>query len=86
MLDFLLEKPNTKIILHGHTDVFGNAFKNLETSKQHVNLVKKVLTDKGINSSRIIAIHHGGSQALPRYKNGGSMNRRVEAEIICIGQ
>ena len=86
VLNFMQDKPKTKIILHGHTDVFGNAFKNLETSKQHVNLVKKVLTDKGINSSRIIAIHHGGSQALPRYKNGGSMNRRVEAEIICIGQ
>ncbi len=83
LIDFLSDNPDSKIALHAHTDIYGNAFSNLETSKQHVNAVKKVLITKGIDSERIIAIHHGGAQTLIRYKNGGSMNRRIEAEILC---
>jgi len=83
VIDYLTFNPSAKIVLHGHTDVFGNAFNNLETSKQHVTTVKKAMTAKGVSASRIVTIHHGGSQALPRYRNGGAMNRRVEVEVLC---
>lgn len=81
-VDYLTLNPKSKIILHGHTDIFGNAFNNLETSKQHISMVKKILA-KSIDESRIITIHHGGTQPLARYKNGSSMNLRVEVEITC---
>ena len=83
VVEYLTFNPKRKIVLHGHTDIFGNAFKNLEISKQHVTTVKKALVSKGIDASRIITIHHGGSQALPRYRNGGPLNRRVEVEVVC---
>jgi outer membrane protein OmpA-like peptidoglycan-associated protein len=83
LVQYMKYSPRVKVILHGHTDVMGNAFRNLELSKQRVLLVKRSLVTKGIESSRIITVHHGGAQPLPRYKDGGSINRRVEIQLIC---
>lgn len=80
---YLNNYPSAKIVLHGHTDIFGNAFKNLELSKKRVWAVKSVLISKGIDEHRIITVHHGGAQPLIKYRNGGEQNRRVEAEILC---
>lgn len=85
VIEYLNYQPKAKIVLHGHTDIFGNAFKNLELSKQRVETVKRAMASKGIDRSRIITVHHGGSQPLPKYKNGGAMNRRVEVEVLCSG-
>ena len=85
VIEYMSYNPKAKIVLHGHTDIFGNAFKNLELSKQRVETVKRAMASKGIDRSRIITVHHGGSQPLPKYKNGGAMNRRVEVEVLCSG-
>lgn len=84
VVDYLRFHPNAKIVLHGHTDIFGSTFKNLELSKKRVWTVKTTIVGRGIDDSRIITVHHGGSQPLIKYKNGGSMNRRVEVEILCM--
>jgi outer membrane protein OmpA-like peptidoglycan-associated protein len=86
IVDYLTFHPKAKIVLHGHTDIFGNAFKNLELSQKRVFTVKRSIVGKGINANRIITIHHGGAQPLIQYKNGSEMNRRVEAEVLCSGQ
>lgn len=83
LIDYLLANNTTKIAVHAHTDIHGNAFNNLEISNQHAQAVKKVLLAKGIDEKRVIAIHHGGAQTLLRYKNGSAMNRRIEVEILC---
>lgn len=85
IVEYLEAFPKAKIVLHGHTDIFGNAFRNLELSRKRVALVKRTIAAKGINPNRIIAIHHGGAQPLTQYKNGGEMNRRVEAQVLCAG-
>jgi len=85
IVDYLYYQPKAKIVLHGHTDIYGNAFKNLELSKQRVMTVKRTLVKKGVDRDRVITVHHGGSQPLPKYKNGGAMNRRVEVEVLCSG-
>ncbi len=85
VLEYLSYHKKAKIVLHGHTDIYGNAYKNLELSKQRVLVVKSTLVKRGVDRSRIITAHHGGSQPLPRYKNGGDMNRRVEVEVLCSG-
>lgn len=84
IIDYLNFYPKAKIVLHGHTDIFGNSFKNLELSKKRVETVKMAIAEK-IDPSRIITVHHGGSQPLIQYKDGGELNRRVEAEIVCPG-
>jgi outer membrane protein OmpA-like peptidoglycan-associated protein len=86
IVDYLTFHPKAKIVLHGHTDVFGNAFKNLELSQKRVFTVKRAIVGKGIDANRIITIHHGGAQPLIQYKNGSEMNRRVEAEVLCSGK
>lgn len=85
IVDYLNNYPDAKIVLHGHTDIFGNAFKNLELSKKRVWMVKSTLVQKGIEDARIITVHHGGSQPLIKYRKGGEPNRRVEAEVLCRG-
>jgi outer membrane protein OmpA-like peptidoglycan-associated protein len=84
VVDYLRHHPDAKIVLHGHTDIFGNAFKNLELSKRRVWAVKTAITGRGIVAERIITVHHGGAQPLIKYKNGGDKNRRVEVEILCV--
>lgn len=85
VIDYLNYNKDAKIVLHGHTDIFGNAYKNLELSKDRVQTVKQALITKGIERERIITAHHGGSQPLAKYKNGGDLNRRVEVEVLCDG-
>ncbi|BDS10135.1 OmpA family protein [Aureispira anguillae] len=85
IVDYLNFHPKAKIVLHGHTDVFGNSFRNLELSQKRVLIVKRTITSKGINENRIITVHHGGAQPLIQYKNGSELNRRVEAEVLCSG-
>jgi len=86
IVDYLTFHPKAKIVLHGHTDIFGNAFKNLELSQKRVFTVKRAIVGKGINANRIITIHHGGAQPLIQYQGGSEMNRRVEAEVLCSGK
>ena len=83
LIDYLNKNPETKIALLAHIDIYGNTFRNLEIFKQQVTIVKEVVLAKGIATERVIAFHHGGAQTLIRYKNGGTMNRRIEEEILC---
>jgi outer membrane protein OmpA-like peptidoglycan-associated protein len=86
IVDYLTFHPKAKIVLHGHTDIFGDSFKNLELSQKRVFTVKRTIVGKGIDANRIITIHHGGAQPLIQYKNGSELNRRVEAEVLCSGK
>jgi len=80
---YMKQYPESKIVLHGHTDVFGNPHENLELSKERVLTVKRVLTQKGIDKHNVIAVFHGGEQPLPNCEKGSDLNRRVEVEIVC---
>ncbi len=81
--EYLDRYPDAKVALHGHTDIFGDTYTNLLLSQKRVMAVQRVLMDKGIDKKRIIINYYGGQYPLPLYKEGGPMNRRVEAEIIC---
>lgn len=83
LVEYLNRYPTAHLVLHGHTDVFGDEYKNLILSKERVLTVKRAINLKGIDKARIITLYHGGTQPLPLYQQGGAMNRRVEAEIIC---
>lgn len=83
IVEFLNRFPDAQLVLHGHTDIFGDEYKNLMLSRERVNTVKRALVLKGIDRQRIITLYHGGTKPLPLYQQGGSLNRRVEAEMIC---
>ena len=80
---YLKENIQYKIVLHGHTDIFGDPLKNLELSKQRVLTVKRSLISMDVRSSRIVILYHGGTQPLIQFRDGGEQNRRVEMEAVC---
>ena len=58
-------------------------YKNVNLSRERAFAVKRELVKMGVDSDRITVYFYGGEQPLPRYKNGGPDNRRVEVEPIC---
>ncbi len=83
LYDYLSYYPNSKIILHGHTDIHGNHIKNLELSRERAMAVKLELVKMGIDRNRVEIFFYGGRQPLQGLEQGGEANRRVEAEPIC---
>ncbi len=80
---YLKNYPDATVRLHGHTDIKGDEYKNLELSKERAMAVKRELVLMGIPYERVEIFFYGGSQPLPEFRQGGDSNRRVEIEAIC---
>ena len=82
--DVLIENPNIRIRVEGHTDSRGSAEYNLRLSQARADAVKQYLVSKGIDPSRIEAIGYGESRPIDtnRTASGRARNRRVEIHII----
>lgn len=78
--------PQSIVRLHGHTDVLGDEYKNLELSKERAMAVKRELVIMGIDYDRIEIYFYGGRQPLQHLASGGEDNRRVEVEALCISK
>ncbi|MCE6989250.1 OmpA family protein [Dyadobacter sp. CY323] len=80
IVSYFQKRPDLKIVLKGHTDNTGSFEKNLELSNKRVEVVKTVLTGKGIPSTRIEGSGYGSAQ--PSKMNQSEVlkksNRRVE--------
>ena len=80
----LKRKPSFKLLIDGHTDNIGGRAFNQNLSQGRADVVKKYLTDQGIEESRIIAKGYGMS--MPIVSNvteaGKQKNRRVEFTIM----
>jgi outer membrane protein OmpA-like peptidoglycan-associated protein len=81
--DYLRAYPQAVVRLHGHTDIQGDEYKNLELSKERAMAVKRELVIMGIDYERIEIFFYGGKQPLQTRKDGHDDNRRVEVEAIC---
>lgn len=79
----LLQYPNNRIEIVGHTDNTGSAAYNQSLSERRAQAVANVLRDRGVPSSRIIA--YGRGENAPVASNltaeGRAQNRRVEIII-----
>jgi OmpA-OmpF porin, OOP family len=84
MLEFLVDNPLYKIKLIGYTDNFGDSNYNKKLSIERAKGVKKYLTGKGIEETRISI--EGLGETKPASSNdteeGRKKNRRVELEIM----
>lgn len=76
----LNNNPDVKIAVHGHTDKTGNYDSNVKLSKERAASVKKYLSDKGVNTSRITDEGHGPDIPMidKDTKEAYEYNRRVE--------
>lgn len=74
--------PEIKLVIHGHTDKTGDHDSNVKLSKDRAEAVKKYLTDKGVDGSRISTQGHGPDNPLVDgdSEDAHKFNRRVEFE------
>jgi len=71
-------KPNTKVILEGHTDGIGSVQYNMKLGQRRADSVKAFFVKKGIDPNRIETISFGKSDPVATNKTaqGRALNRR----------
>ena len=81
---FLLDNPDIRLMISGHTDDVGSDDYNLILSINRAKSVYFWLIDQGIDTARLEFTGYGKSK--PLYKDSDeryrALNRRVEAKII----
>ncbi len=84
LFNILKSKPKMIIQISGFTDNVGKAEDNIVLSQARANAVKKYLSDKGIDNTRIITKGYGSSdpKASNETKEGRAVNRRVEITVL----
>ncbi|MFO0565639.1 MAG: OmpA family protein [Polyangiaceae bacterium] len=80
----LKEYSKVRIEISGHTDTVGKREKNVELSKARADSVKKYMTDKGIDASRIETRGAGPDEPIADNKTaaGKQKNRRIEFKLL----
>ena len=86
LLKFMTLNPNAKIILEGHTNgLFPSTDVDFKLSAERSDVVKKYLTDNGIDPSRIGTEGMGSKNEIypiPETEEEEGYNRRVEIRIV----
>lgn len=71
------------VIVEGHTDVSGNADRNMQLSAERANSVVNYLVDKtGLDRSRFIPVGKGSSDTLRDIDKRDPRNRRVVFRVV----
>jgi outer membrane protein OmpA-like peptidoglycan-associated protein len=83
LIRIMKDYPTVEIKLSGHTDNQGDPALNLKLSQDRVNEVKKYLSGRGINGSRITTQGYGDTKPLASndQEETRAKNRRVEFTI-----
>ncbi|HMP98270.1 MAG TPA: OmpA family protein, partial [Cyclobacteriaceae bacterium] len=84
MANFLIDHPDFKLKISGHTDSDGREDANLRLSQARADAIKKYLVEEmWIEADRITATGYGSSKPIVEEKTDEDkrMNRRVEFEI-----
>lgn len=81
----MLQNPNIRVEIAGHTDNIGTKEYNKSLSLKRAEAVANYLKGKGIDTSRIMTVGYGQERPLASNddeKSGRELNRRVEFKII----
>ena len=86
LYEFLVENPDVRIRVTGHTDWVGTDADNLTLSEGRANSVKRSMVERGISPERIEAEGKGETQPVDtnETEEGRANNRRVEFTVISI--
>ncbi len=84
LVAMMKENQKVEIQLEGHTDSQGKPESNLKLSQARVDAVKKYITSKGINKSRVNTKAFGGTQPISKEntEEARAKNRRVEMRVL----
>ncbi len=80
----LLDNPEVRVLVAGHSDSLGNNDYNQSLSEKRAKAVKAYLENKGVSSKRIESRGYGEDQPIASNatRSGRSENRRVELRVI----
>ena len=86
VIDFLIDHPDFKLNISGHTDSSGSPIINLKLSQQRADAIKDFIVNRApsIAPQRIMAIGYGSEKPLVKEEKTDEdrkLNRRVEFEI-----
>ena len=84
LTEILLQNPQMRIEVSGHTDDVGSAASNNKLSKARALTVKKYLVSRGVSGSNIEYEGYGFQQPIESNmtEEGREKNRRVEVKIL----
>ena len=84
LAQYLIDNPDFRITIAGHTDSQGKAQTNLILSKKRAEAVRDFLVQRGVSTERIIVQFFGEERPVDTNDTpeGRQNNRRVEMEII----
>jgi OOP family OmpA-OmpF porin len=79
----LAQSPELTVRIEGHTDTIGYDQPNLELSQRRADRVKEILTQDGVNATRLQAIGMGDRHPIASSVTtaGQEKNRRVEFHL-----
>jgi outer membrane protein OmpA-like peptidoglycan-associated protein len=82
----LLQSPQIKVIIEGHTDNMASHEYNIDLSQRRTGSVKKYLISKGVAENRLESNGYGETKPIaPNTTNDGRQkNRRVEFRVVGI--
>ncbi|AEF53297.1 OmpA family protein [Marinomonas posidonica] len=80
---FLMENPNTTVVIEGHTDDTGAARYNQKVSEERANAIADVLVEIfGIPENRVSAIGYGEDK--PLFDNDSAAHRKANRRVIAV--
>jgi OmpA-OmpF porin, OOP family len=84
IIELMNERATMQVEISGHADATGETNYNLGLSKRRAESVKKYLTGKGVNETRIAVTFYGEGKPIDTNatKAGRRKNRRVEFKIL----
>ncbi len=84
VLVFLLQNPESKAFISGHTDDEGDQMYNYRLGEQRANSVTEFLLKRGVSFSQISMISYGETKPIlmNRSEFEKAKNRRVEVQVI----
>jgi OOP family OmpA-OmpF porin len=80
----LLQNPDTRVEIGGHTDNVGSDNSNKSLALKRANTVKNYLVARGISAGRLTTVGYGETIPIADNKTteGRAMNRRIEFKVL----
>jgi OOP family OmpA-OmpF porin len=80
----LLQNPDMRVEIQGHTDNIGSDKANMKLSEKRAQTVKNYLVARGVDGTRLKVVGLGESQPIADNKTaaGRAMNRRIEFKVL----
>lgn len=90
LANFLIDHPDVKLVVSGHTDSDGNEEQNKQLSQRRAQAIMEYLVHfASVNQEQVKAIGYGSSQPIvpeERTETDKKLNRRVEFELMRPGE